>query len=170
MSIWEAARHSRYHLYSLQPSDCPPHSPPKGADQFSGEGEIEGLCLGDTRNGKKTTCTFHRIVWNPHPLLNSILKMMVVVVQSLSCVWPFCDAMDCSPPDSSVHGIFQARILPFPPLGDLPDPGIKPMSPASPALAGRFLPRSHQGSPKMIVDRSLPFKQKTVQDFSEEFH
>ena len=29
----------------------------------------------------------------------------------LSCVWLFCDLMDCSPPGSSVHGIFQARIL-----------------------------------------------------------
>ena len=28
--------------------------------------------------------------------------------------------------------------LPFPPPGDLPDPGIKPASSASPALAGRF--------------------------------
>ena len=28
--------------------------------------------------------------------------------------------------------------LPFPPPGDLPDPGIKPTSPESPALAGRF--------------------------------
>ena len=28
--------------------------------------------------------------------------------------------------------------LPFLPPGDLPDPGIKPTSPASPALAGRF--------------------------------
>ena len=28
--------------------------------------------------------------------------------------------------------------LPFPPPGDLPDPGIEPPSPASPALAGRF--------------------------------
>ena len=28
--------------------------------------------------------------------------------------------------------------LTVPPLGDLPDPEIKPMSPASPALAGRF--------------------------------
>ena len=46
--------------------------------------------------------------------------------------------MDYSLPGSSVHGIFQARILewiPFPPPGDLPDPEIEP---ASPALAGRF--------------------------------
>ena len=28
--------------------------------------------------------------------------------------------------------------LPFPPPDDLPDPGIKPTSPASPALAGVF--------------------------------
>ena len=38
----------------------------------------------------------------------------------------------------SVHGIFQARILewvPFPPPGGLPDPGIKP---ASPAFVGRI--------------------------------
>ena len=28
--------------------------------------------------------------------------------------------------------------LPFPPPGDLSDPGIKPLSLASPALAGRF--------------------------------
>ena len=43
--------------------------------------------------------------------------------------------MDCSPPGSSVHGIPQARILPFPSPEDLPDPRIKPVSPA---LAGRF--------------------------------
>ena len=44
-----------------------------------------------------------------------------------------CDPMDCSLPASSVHGIFQARILewlPFPSPGDLPDPGIEPGSPA----------------------------------------
>ena len=32
--------------------------------------------------------------------------------------------------------------LPFPPPGDLPDPGIKPMSFVSPALAGRFFTTS----------------------------
>ena len=29
----------------------------------------------------------------------------------LSCVQLFCDPMDCSQPNSSIHGIFQARIL-----------------------------------------------------------
>ena len=28
--------------------------------------------------------------------------------------------------------------LPFPPPGDLPDPGIEPKSPASPSSAGKF--------------------------------
>ena len=36
--------------------------------------------------------------------------------------------------------------LPFPPPGDLPDPGVKYTSPASPTLAGRSLPLSHLGS------------------------
>ena len=30
-------------------------------------------------------------------------------------------------------------VLPFPPLGGLPNPGIKPMSPVAPALTGRFI-------------------------------
>ena len=49
--------------------------------------------------------------------------------------------MDCSLSGSSVHGIFQARILewlPLPTGGDLPDPGIEPVSLAIPAFAGRF--------------------------------
>jgi len=40
-------------------------------------------------------------------------------------------------PGSSVHGILQARTLKWvscPPPGDLPDPGIEPVSPATPAL------------------------------------
>jgi len=69
-------------------------------------------------------------------------------------LWPdvcarltLCDSMGCSPPGSSVHGIFQARILeglPFPTPGDLPDLGVEPMSLASPALAGEnSLPLRH---------------------------
>ena len=37
--------------------------------------------------------------------------------------------------------------LPFPPPGDLPDPGIEPVSPASPALAGRFFTTEPPGNP-----------------------
>ena len=52
-----------------------------------------------------------------------------------------CDPMDCSPPGSSVHGILQARNwsgLPFPTPGDLPNPGIEPVSLTFPALTSRF--------------------------------
>ena len=41
--------------------------------------------------------------------------------------------MDCNPPGSSVHGIFQEEYqsgLPCPPPGDLPTPGIDSRSPA----------------------------------------
>ena len=54
--------------------------------------------------------------------------------------------MDCSPPGSSVHGTFQASVLnglPFPPSGDLPDPGMEPASLTPPALA----PPAPPGSP-----------------------
>ena len=42
-----------------------------------------------------------------------------------------CDRIDCSQPDSSVHGILQARIQKWVAIspGDLPYPGIKPGSP-----------------------------------------
>ena len=54
-----------------------------------------------------------------------------------------CGPMDCSPPDSSAHGISQARVLTgmgaiFPYSRDLSDPGIEPSSLASPVLAGGF--------------------------------
>ena len=54
-------------------------------------------------------------------------------------------------PGSSVHGIFQARILEcvaISPSRDLPNPGIKPMSPASPALAGEFFTAEPPGQSK----------------------
>ena len=37
--------------------------------------------------------------------------------------------------------------LPFPSPGDLPDPGIEPMSLVSPVLAGRFLTTEPLGKP-----------------------
>ena len=53
--------------------------------------------------------------------------------------------MDYNLPGSSIHGILQARILewlPFPSSQDLPNPGIKPMSPA---LEADSLPLCHLG-------------------------
>ena len=57
----------------------------------------------------------------------------------ISCL-TLCDSMSHSLPRFSVHEILKARILselPYPLPGDLPEPGIKPTSFMSPALAGR---------------------------------
>ena len=56
----------------------------------------------------------------------------VCVLVAQSCP-TLCDPMDCSPLGSSVHGIFQARIMEWVAISffrDLPDPGIVPRSPA----------------------------------------
>ena len=61
--------------------------------------------------------------------------------------------MDYSPPGSSVHGIFQARIcgLPYAPPGNLPGPDvIKLMSPASPTLASGFFTTEPPGKQEEI--------------------
>ena len=56
---------------------------------------------------------------------------LVAVVQLLSGVRLFCDPMTCRLSVSSVHGIFQARVLEWVAIScsrDLPDPGIEPGS------------------------------------------
>ena len=86
------------------------------------------------------------------------------------CVWAqscltLCDPVDCSPPGSSVHGISQARRLewlPFPSPGDLPDPGIKPMSPA---LAGRFFTSEPPAKPR-VERRDVATRQEIPWPFS----
>ena len=63
--------------------------------------------------------------------------------------------MDCSPPGSSVHGISQARILEWVAISssrDLPNPGIKPLSPA---LAGRFFTTEPRGKAHQGLDLEI---------------
>ena len=58
-----------------------------------------------------------------------------------------CEPMDCNLPGTSVHRIFQARILEWVAIsssGNLPNTGIEPMSPA---LAGRFFTTEPPGKP-----------------------
>jgi len=66
--------------------------------------------------------------------------------------------MDYSPPGSSVHEFFQGSELPFPPLGDLPDLGIKP---TSPALAGRFFTTEPSGKPNRYYGNLKRMEQET---------
>ena len=69
----------------------------------------------------------------------------------------FCNPMDCIP-GSSVHGIFRQEYrngLPSLPPGNLPDPGIETVSPASP-LAGRFFTIESLGESWESVKSSFP--------------
>ena len=87
------------------------------------------------------------------------LKTTEVFILNVWTVWH----VDCVCVSRSVmsnclqpHGLYPARLLcpwgfswqeywsglPLPPQGDLPDPGIEPMSFMSPALAGRFFTTS----------------------------
>jgi len=62
--------------------------------------------------------------------------------------------MDCSPPASSVHEIFQARILEWVAIsspGDFPNPGVKP---GSAALQADSLPTELQGKPYSTLQRN----------------
>ena len=63
-----------------------------------------------------------------------------------SCL-TLCNLMNCSLPGSSIHGIFQARILEWVAIsspGDLPNPGIEPRSPS---LQADTLPSEPPGKP-----------------------
>ena len=69
------------------------------------------------------------------------------------------DHMDCSLPGPSVHGIFQARIWQWVAISSFwraPQARVKPVSPASPALAGRFL--YHCATWKTPIGYTIPDK------------
>ena len=71
--------------------------------------------------------------------------------KSLQSCLTLCDSLDCrhQPPLSmeSSRQIYWSG-LPCPPPGDLPDPGIEPMSPVAPTLKADSLPLSHWRSPR----------------------
>ena len=69
-----------------------------------------------------------------------------------SCL-TLCDPMDCSSPPLSL-GFFRQEYwsgLPFPPPGDLPNPGSEPASPVSPALQADSLPAELLGKSIFLV-------------------
>ena len=80
------------------------------------------------------------------------LGMNAYVLSRFSYVW-LCNPIDCTPSGFSVHGISRQEYwsgLPFPPLGDLTNPRIKPTtnSCVSWIAGGFFYPVSHLGSPQ----------------------
>ena len=71
-------------------------------------------------------------------------KCCCVFARSHLTLW---DPMNCSPPGTSVHGIFQARTLEYSP-GDLPDPGNRTVAPtASPTLRADSFNTEPSGKP-----------------------
>ena len=80
----------------------------------------------------------------------SIFNIQSVHSQSPQSCPTLCDPVDCGLPSSSVRGLSWQEYwsgLPFSSPGDLPDPEIEPVSPASPALAGKFFTTEPCGKP-----------------------
>ena len=125
--------HSHFHLH---PSTQPPRS---HSSPFKSVSSL-----------RPTVPSFH---WPP-PRTATLHQGMCA--KSLQSCPTLCNPMDCSLPGSSVHGILQARILQgvaCPPPGDLPDPGIEPVSLPSPALAAGFftINATWEASPAMLL-------------------
>ena len=76
--------------------------------------------------------------------------LCVLCVQSLSPVQLFAASWNVArqhPLSMKFSGQEYWSGLPFPTPGNLPDPGIEPVSPEAPALAGRFFTTESPGSP-----------------------
>ena len=81
---------------------------------------------------------------------NEHWKICDVCTQACSIKSSSLQPMDCSQSGSSVHGVFQARILKWVAISfsrGLPNPGIEPTSLASPVLAGGFVTTVPPGKP-----------------------
>ena len=98
--------------------------------------------------------------WNDCLWIILILPSSCCCLQTLSHVRLF-GVMDCSPPDSPVHGPLQARILEWVVIsspGDLPDPWKEPASPPS---AGGFFTTEPPG--KVILPGDTGMKKSVDQ-------
>ena len=93
------------------------------------EKEKEDSYLDSFKEETETKAYLGGLFWNMNSMkqeLREYRKTFVLVAKS--CL-TLCNPMDCTPPGSSVHGIFQARILewlPFPSPRDSPEPWILP--------------------------------------------
>ena len=92
--------------------------------------------------------SFNFLIFFPAYNNNKVkLSRQEKVTEKCGCSVPqsyltLCSPLDCSPTplplEFSRQEYWSREPLPLPTPGDLPDPGIKLMSPASPALAGGF--------------------------------
>ena len=82
------------------------------------------------------------------------MNICFVVVQSLNHVQFFATPLTVAHQASLSVGFPRQEYwsgLPFPSPGDLPDPGMEPTSPVSPALVGRFFITEPPGKPRYLL-------------------
>ena len=83
------------------------------------------------------------------------MQFRIILTNSHTCLCAqsrliFCDPLDCACQAPPLMGFPRQEYwswLPFPFPGDLPNPGIEQVSPASPVLAGGFLTTAPPGKP-----------------------
>ena len=91
---------------------------------------------------------FSRHRTGPHSIpLESLSQFLTAWLYCAHSLVSICNTVDCTPPGSSVCGVFFSRQeywsrLPFHTRWDLPNPRMEPKSQASPALAGGFFTTS----------------------------
>ena len=104
--------------------------------------------------------------------INIFMHCVCVCIVTQLCL-TLCSPVNCSLPGSSVHGIF-FRLeywsgLTFLPPGDLPDPGIEPGSPVSPASAGEYFSTEPSEKPVVGIREASSDKQPLRDGVGERF-
>ena len=110
------------------------------------------LLYGEGHTQEVRVSTGHQAAWNQDPESSSLLGVWVCA-QSLQSCPTFCDPMDCSHQAPLSVGFTRQEYcgLPFPPPGDLPVPGIKPVSPPFPACRQILYHWATEEAPSLLV-------------------
>jgi len=117
------------------------------AGNCSEDFHMKGICKLDVHKAEHGGSALGEGVW----YIFRLAKKESEVIQSCPTL---CNPMDCSLQSSSVHGIFQARILewlPFPSPGDLSNPGIEPRSPTLSADTSSSEPTGKSSLAKLMI-------------------
>ena len=126
---------------SFSPKDPSPETQGPGAPGAPGGHQRQR-----ERETQEARLQAHRLVWviQSHSAMSESMFLRVSSIHSCLVALlhlTLCDPVDCSPLGSSVPKIFSGKnagmVCRFFLQGGLPNPGIKPASPVSPALAGR---------------------------------
>ena len=97
--------------------------------------------------------------WSGLPLPSPLYIFSSVQFRSVAQLCPtLCDPMDCRLPGSSVHGIFQARILEWGAISFFRGSARPKDRTVSPELAGSFFTTETPGKPNGSVESTLIYK------------